>query len=122
CVLVAKIVGLLADRELPITALELEPPLLRPHQARDQAKQGGLAHAIGAGDQQRFAPADRKAQTAEDLTAPPDASEVGPDEPQHPPAAPARGRCWSTYPPLKIHRRPASIGHVFGPDRERKNP
>src|SRR5262249_6580372 len=90
-VLVAKIVGLLADGELPITALELEPPLLRPHQARDQAKQGGLAHAIGAGDQQRFAPADRKAQTAEDLTAPPDASEVGPDEPHHlPPPRPRR--------------------------------
>src|SRR6516225_6876500 len=31
CVLVAKIVGLLADGELPITALKLEPPLLRPH-------------------------------------------------------------------------------------------
>src|SRR5262249_15293670 len=71
CVLVAEIVGLLADGELPIPALELEPPLLRPHQARDQAKQGGLAHAIGAGDQQRFAPADRKAQTRASPAPPP---------------------------------------------------
>src|SRR5262252_3275402 len=35
CVLMAEIVRLLADGELQITAVELEPSLLWPHQARD---------------------------------------------------------------------------------------
>src|SRR5262249_29158302 len=92
CVLVAKIVGLLADGELPITALELEPPLLRPHQARDQAKQGGLAHAIGAGDQQRFAPARQQAQRGRARPPPPDrrgGATGRPPSPPPPPRAPS---------------------------------
>src|SRR5262252_3895600 len=35
CVLMAEIVRMLADGELQITAVELEPSLLWPHQARD---------------------------------------------------------------------------------------
>src|SRR5262249_43943257 len=93
CVLVAEIVGLLADGELPTTPLEREPPLLWPHQARDQAKRGGFAAAVGAGHQQRFARADRKAQSAEALPAPPNAGKVGPDEPHHLATPGARGRC-----------------------------
>src|SRR5215469_2734871 len=91
CVLMAEIVRLLADGELQITAVELEPSLLRPHQARDQAKQRGFAHAIGAGHQQGLARANGKAQAAEDLAAPPDAGKVGPDEPHHLPTPGALG-------------------------------
>jgi len=92
CVLMAEIVGLLADRQLQITAVEFEPSLLRSHQARHQAKQGGLAHPIGAGHQQCLARANGKAQAAEDLAAPSDAGEVGPDEPHHLPPPGARRR------------------------------
>src|ERR1700720_4554402 len=88
----AEIVGLLADGQLQITAAEFKPALLRSHQARHQAKQGGFAHAIGAGHQQCIARANGKAQAAEDLAAPPDAGEVGPDEPHHRPPPGARPR------------------------------
>ena len=75
-----------------MTAVEFEPSLLRSHQACHQAKQGGFAHPIGAGHQQCLARANGKAQAAEDLAAPPDAGEVGPDEPHHLPPPGARRR------------------------------
>src|SRR5262249_1115705 len=81
------------DGNLPITPRELGPPLVCPPRARDRARRGGFADAVGAGPQQRFPRADRKAQSAEDLPAPPDAGKVGPDEPHHLATPDARGRC-----------------------------
>ena len=79
----AEIVDVLTDGQFRIAAFEFEPPRIRPHQARDQPKQRGLAHAIGTGDEQRFAGTEREAQTAEDLAAAPDAGEIGAGEAHH---------------------------------------
>ena len=79
----ADIVGLFADGQLRIAALEFKPPRIRPDQARDQPKQRGLAHAIGAGDQQGLAGAERKAQAFEDLATAADAGKIGAGEAHH---------------------------------------
>src|SRR6478752_3091202 len=82
-VLVTEIVDVLTDGQFRIAAIEFEPARIRPHQASDQPKQRRLAHAIGAGDEQRFAGTEREAQTAEDLAAAPDAGEIVAGEAHH---------------------------------------
>ena len=82
-ILVAQIVGVLADGQLGVAALEHELSRVRPDQARDQAKQRGLARAVGAGDEQGLAGIECKAQASEDLAAAADAGEVGAGEAHH---------------------------------------
>jgi len=82
-VLVAHIVGVFADGQLRIAALEFKPSRIHPDQARDQAKERGLAHAIGAGDEQGFAGVERKAQAFEDQATAPDAGKIGAGEAHH---------------------------------------
>src|SRR5262249_51029823 len=110
CVLVAKIVDLLADGELPITALKLEPPLPPPRQGEG----GGPPPSGGGGHQAPLPPVSQKPKTGEAPPAPPRRGGGGPGGPPPPPPPPP-APLLSPYPPLKTHRRPASIGHVFGP-------
>ncbi len=69
-ILVAEIVDLLAERELGVSAFELDLPSCRGYQPGYEAKEGGLASAIRAAHRQRFAGGEGEAQSAEDLSSP----------------------------------------------------
>src|SRR5262245_16020332 len=90
--------GLLADGEFGIGALERDPALLRPEQAADQAQQRGFAGRVGAGHEHRLARPKREAQGPEDGPAAPDAGEIGGRE-SHQLCPGASGRDRAAKPP-----------------------